>query len=91
MPRVSARLTTDIPMIYEGSKAGSLAIFNQMHGNGSKNISKDDFEEEIDFLGATISLSISGAFASSLSRYFPRILELMSDGIINPNFSQNEF
>ena len=91
LPRVSARLTTDIPMIYEGSKAGSLAIFNQMHGNGSKNISKDDFEEEIDFLGATISLSISGAFASSLSRYFPRILELMSDGIINPNFSQNEF
>lgn len=91
LPRVSARLTTDIPMIYEGSKAGSLAIFNQMHGNGSKNISKDNFEEEIDFLGARISFSVNGAFASSLSRYFPRILELMSDGIINPNFSQNEF
>ena len=91
LPRVSARLTTDIPMIFEGSKAGSLAIFNQMHGNGSKNISKGDFEEEIDFLGARISFSINGTFASSLSRYFPRILELMSEGLINPNFSQNEF
>ncbi len=75
LPRVSARLTTDLPMIYEGSKAGSLAIFNQMHGNGSKNISKDNFEEEIDFLGARISFSVNGAFASSLSRYFSRILE----------------
>jgi len=91
LPRVSARLTTDNPLIFEGPKAGSIAIFNQMLGKGSKNITKDDFEEEIDFLGAGISFSISGAFANSLSRYFSRILELMSDGIINPNFSQDEF
>ncbi|MBT8302783.1 MAG: insulinase family protein, partial [Maribacter sp.] len=31
------------------------------------------------------------AFASSLSKYFPRILELMADAAINPNFTEEEF
>ncbi len=31
------------------------------------------------------------AFASSLSKYFPRIMELMADAAINPNFTQEEF
>ncbi|MEQ3661152.1 MAG: insulinase family protein, partial [Flavobacterium sp.] len=60
-------------------------------GSGTEKISKDDFNEEVDFLGANISYSANGAYASGLSRYSKRILELMSDGVINPTFSQEEF
>jgi predicted Zn-dependent peptidase len=55
------------------------------------NISKDDFNDEVDFLGASINFSGQSAFASTLSRNFPRIIELMADAAINPNFSGEEF
>ena len=60
-------------------------------GNGSKKITKDLFNEEIDFFGANVNFSSQGAYASSLSKYANRILELMADGALNPNFTQVEF
>ena len=42
-------------------------------------------------LGANISFGATTAFASSLSKYFPRILDMMADAAINPNFTQEEF
>lgn len=91
LPRVSMQLTLDNPPILEGDKAGVSSLTGSLIGNGSKSISKDEFNEEVDFLGATINFGSQSAFASSLSKYFPRILELMADAAINPNFTQEEF
>jgi len=91
LPRVSMQLTIDNPPIAEGDKAGASILTGSLLGNGSKSISKDDFNEEVDFLGARINFGFSSASASSLSKYFPRILELMADAAINPNFTQEEF
>ena len=38
-----------------------------------------------------MSVTGSGAFASSLSRYFPRVLELLADAVLNPLLTQEEF
>ncbi|KQC30904.1 M16 family metallopeptidase [Flagellimonas eckloniae] len=91
LPRVSIQLTIDNPPILEGEKAGVSSLTSSLLGNGSKSISKDDFNEEVDFLGANINFGSQSAFARSLSKYFPRILELMADAAINPNFTQEEF
>lgn len=91
LPRVSIQLTIDNPPILEGEKAGVSALTASLLGNGSKNISKDDFNEEVDFLGANISFGSQSAFARGLSKYFPRLIELMADAAINPNFTQEEF
>jgi predicted Zn-dependent peptidase len=91
LPRVRIQLQLDNPPILEGDKAGVSSLTGALLGNGSKTISKDDFNEEIDFLGATIFFGSQSAFASSLSKYFPRIMELMADAAINPNFTQEEF
>lgn len=91
LPRVSIQLTIDNPPILEGDKAGVSSLTGSLLGLGSKNISKDDFNEEIDFLGARLSFGSQSAFASSLSKYFPRMMELMADAAINPNFTQEEF
>ena len=91
LPRVSIQLQIDNPPILEGDKAGVSTLTASLLGNGSKTISKDDFNEEVDFLGARISFGSQSAFASSLSKYFPRILELMADAAINPNFTEEEF
>lgn len=91
LPRVSIQLQIDNPPILEGDKAGVSTLTASLLGNGSITISKDDFNEEVDFLGARISFGSQSAFASSLSKYFPRILELMADAAINPNFTEEEF
>ena len=91
LPRVSIQLTIDNPPILEGDKAGVSSLTGSLLGLGSKNISKDDFNEEIDFLGARLNFGAQSAFASSLSKYLPRMMELMADAAINPNFTQEEF
>jgi zinc protease len=91
LPKVTFNLTLDNAPFAEGNKKGVDELCSNLIGNGTKNISKDDFNEEIDFLGANIGFSSHGAYASSLSKYAGRILELMADGALNPNFTQEEF
>lgn len=91
LPRVSFTLTLDNPPYAEGSKKGVSDLVSSMMGNGTTNVSKDAYNEEIDFLGANINFWSSGASASGLSRYSDRILELMADGALNPLFVQEEF
>lgn len=91
LPRVRVQLTIDNPPILQGDKAGVSDLTSSMLGKGSKNIPKDDFYEEVDFLGANIYVGDQSAFASCLSKYFPRILELLADAALNPDFTQEEF
>ena len=91
LPRVRIQLNIDNPPILEGDKAGVQSLAGALMGNGSTNISKDDFNEEVDFLGATLNIGAQAAFASCLTKYFPRIMELLADASINPNFTQEEF
>jgi predicted Zn-dependent peptidase len=91
LPRASANLNIDLPPVFEGELAGVNALLSSMLGKGSKAITKDDFDEEVDYLGARVNIGASSAFASSLSRSFPRVLELMADAALNPNFLQEEF
>jgi predicted Zn-dependent peptidase len=91
LPRVSYQLSIDNKPYLEGDKAGVSDLLSAMLGNGTENISKDDFNEEVDFLGASINFGSSGGFASSLSKYSDRIIELMADATINPLLVETEF
>lgn len=91
LPRVSYTLTLDNAPYAEGDKKGVSSLLSAMMGNGTQSISKDAFNEEIDFLGANMNFWSSGASASGLSRYSNRLLELMADGALNPLLVQEEF
>jgi len=91
LPRVSASLTIDNGPILEGEKAGVSSLLSSLLGSGTVNISKDDFNEEVDYLGASISFGSQSARMNSLSKYFPRVLELMADAAQNPVFNQEDF
>ena len=91
LPRVSYNLTIDRDPIIEGDKAGVTSLLGSMLGNGTTNISKDDFNEEVDFLGARLSFGFSGGFASSLTKYSDRILQLLADAAMNPLLTEEEF
>lgn len=91
LPRVSFSLTIDNKPETEGAKAGVSSLVGGMMGNGTTSISKEQFNEEIDFLGARLNFSSSGAFASALIQYSDRILELMADAVIHPLLVEDEF
>ncbi|WP_300569806.1 pitrilysin family protein [Flavobacterium sp.] len=90
LPRVSFNLHIDNAPFVEGSKKGISELTGEMIGKGTQTISKDAFNEEIDFIGAEINFSSDGAYATGLSKYAGRILELMAQGCLNPNFTQEE-
>ncbi|CAI8360235.1 MAG: Uncharacterised protein [Flavobacteriales bacterium] len=91
LPRASVNLFIDSQSYSSDGKTGIGSITSSLLGKGTKNILKDDFIEEIDFMGSTLSLYTTGAYGSSLSKYFPRILELLADGLLNPVFDEEEF
>ena len=91
LPRASVNLFIDSQSYSSQGKTGIGSLTSSLLGKGTKNISKDDFIEEIDFMGSSLVLYTTGAYGSSLSKYFPRLLELLADGLLNPVFDEEEF
>ena len=91
LPRVSVSLIIDNPPILEKDLSGISSITGSLMGLGNKYQDKDSFNEEIDFMGASISFSSQSGFASSLSRHFPRTFEMFSNAALNPLFKEEEF
>jgi zinc protease len=91
LPRVAYSLSLDNMPYAEGDKKGVANITSQLIGSGTTKTSKDAFNEEVDFLGANINFNSNGAYASGLSKYSERILQLMADGALNTVFTQEEF
>lgn len=91
LPRASASLTIDNKPVFEGNIAGVSSMMGSLLGRGTNNISKDDFNEKVDFLGANINFSSNGAAARSLKKYFPEVLGLLADGVKNAKFTTEEF
>ncbi|MFC3879259.1 M16 family metallopeptidase [Algoriphagus namhaensis] len=90
LPRVSFTLVLERDPILEGDKAGYLGFVGQMMMAGTENRSKDELDEEIDFIGASVSAGSSSMFASSLKKHQEKVLELMTDVLYNPIFPQEE-
>lgn len=91
LPRVSYTLTIDNPPHVEGNKKGVSALTSRLMGSGTAAMSKDMFNEEVDFFGVNINFSDTGAYAAGLSKFSGKILELMADGALNTIFTQAEF
>lgn len=91
LPKVRASYFIDYGPVKEGKKAGLLDMMGSMLGEGTTNMTKDVFDEEVDNIGADVSLSASGGSASSLTRYFDKAFTLMADALKNPAFPQESF
>jgi zinc protease len=90
MPTVSMSIQLDIRQELQGSMAGYSDFVGELLSRGTKTRSKDKLNEEIDFIGATISANSEGAYASGLKKNQTKIMELLSDIIINSDFKQEE-
>jgi predicted Zn-dependent peptidase len=90
IPVVSFQLTLDIDPVMENEAKGYVSMAGSLMRAGTENRSKEEIDEETDFIGATLSTYSTGMFASSLTRHTDKLLELMSDVLFNPVFPQEE-
>lgn len=91
LPRVSMQVSLDIDPIYEGDKAGMISLTGDLLSEGTVNRTKEQLDEEVDFMGARLSTYSSGAFVSGLSKYDESLMGILSDVIMNPRFSEEAF
>lgn len=90
LPVVSFTLVVDRDPILEGKNTGYIDMAGQLLRTGTKTRTKDQIDEEIDFIGASLSTSSTGVVASSLKKHMTKLLEIMSDVVVNPAFRQEE-
>ncbi|MFC4870649.1 M16 family metallopeptidase [Negadavirga shengliensis] len=90
LPRVAFYLVLDRDPLYEGDKAGLTGFVGEMMMAGTSGRTKDELDEEIDFIGASISAGSTSLSGSSLKKHQEKVLELMTDVLYNPVFPESE-
>src|SRR5687767_10625212 len=91
LPQISYKLTIDRDPVLEKEKAGLLGIAGSLLATGTTTKTKAEIDEAVDYIGANLSTSASGGFASSLTKHTDKILALFSEVILKPSFSEAEF
>ena len=76
--------------ILEGEKAGYVSLSGSLMRRGTKNRAKDDIDKDLDYIGAQFSCSSGSMFGRSVTKFQDKLLDIMSDVLLNPTFSQEE-
>lgn len=90
LPRVSFSLEVDRDPILEGDTAGYVSAAGELLRTGTKNRSKAELDQAIDFIGASLSTSSTGIYAMSLTEHTDTLFKIMSDIILNSDFKKEE-
>ncbi len=91
IPKVSFNLVMGSDPRIEGKKAGLSDMAGDLILSGTSNRSKDDIDNEKDFIGAFLSANSSGMYLSVLTKHMDKGLDLMTDVMKNANFPESEF
>lgn len=90
LPRVSYTVLLDTHPLAEGNKAGTSEFIGSLLTAGTKTLTKEQFDEQTDAIGATLEATSHGITGSSLVKHQEKLLQLMGDALLNANFQQSE-
>jgi len=91
LPKVTFQLLVDVPPKAYGDKVGLADMAGEMLSRGTKERSKAEIDQAVDFVGANLSTSATGAFGSSLSKHKETLLSIMAEVVLQPAFPEEEF
>ncbi len=91
LPRVTFSLSLDFDPFIEKEFSGTADMAGQLISHGTKSRTKAQIDEEVDFMGATLSSSSTGMYGASLRKHTDNLLKVMSDVLLNPSFPADEF
>jgi predicted Zn-dependent peptidase len=90
LPMVSYSLDFDTRPALQGNMTGMQDMIGELLTSGTKSKSKDEFNKQLDMLGATLSVASNGLYLQSLKKNSDKLLALASEMILQPNFTQVE-
>jgi zinc protease len=91
IPEVSFNLVMGSDPVVEGSKVGVSELMGQLLTSGTAKRTKDVMDNEIDFIGASLSASGSNVFMTCLTKHISKGTDLMADAAMNSIFPESEF
>jgi|AntRauTorckE5430_2_1112549.scaffolds.fasta_scaffold00386_3 predicted Zn-dependent peptidase len=91
LPRVSYQLFIDVPPHLESEYAGTGQMMGQMLRRATSTKTKEQIDEEIDFIGASLSAGGSGAFGATISKYKEQLMGMMAEVVLDARFPEEEF
>lgn len=91
LPRVSFSLSMGASPVLLGPKAGLADLTGELILSGTTNRTKDQLDNEKDYIGASLHASSQSLSLSCLTKHLDKGLNLMSDVLLNANFPQSEF
>jgi len=87
LPKVRVLINLDLAGIKEGNKAGMSSIFGDMLRAGTKNFTKEQLDEKIDFLGSDFYTESTRLGVSALKSQLAPSLDIVQELLYNPSFS----
>jgi zinc protease len=90
IPKVTYQMSIDNDPVMEGDMKGYIDLSGELIGTGTKKRTKDQINDEIDFIGARVNFNATGFFATCLKKHNEQLLDIVSDALINANFTQEE-
>lgn len=90
LPVISCSIQLDIRPELEGNAAGYRSMMSELLTSGTTHRSNEELNKQIDYIGANISASDEGIYASSLKKHMGTMLQLVADIVINSDFKQEE-
>ncbi|MFT5777344.1 MAG: zinc protease [Crocinitomicaceae bacterium] len=91
IPRVSFNLVMGSDPRLEREKAGLSDIAGSLILSGTENRTKDELDNEVDYIGATLNADNNSIYLSCLTKHMDKGLTIMADVLNNANFPGEEF
>ncbi|HEX3008081.1 MAG TPA: pitrilysin family protein, partial [Bacteroidales bacterium] len=90
IPLVTYSITFINPPAMQGNFAGCSSITGDLLGTATLGRTKEQINEEVDFIGASFSSSAEGIVFSSLKKHTDKLLDIVSDILLHPVFKEEE-
>ncbi len=86
LPQIAVSIVLDGGQILENDAVGYVDMAGQMLLRGTTKRNKEQLDKEIDFIGASLFTTGTSAYAFGLSKHKDKIMDLLSDVLLNPTF-----
>ncbi len=90
-PLMYYSLQLDVKPALQGDKVGIHSLFSDVFGTATKKRTKEQLNKDIDLIAMQGGVSRGGGYAYFLKKYQDQALEIMTDILFNPVFTQEEF
>lgn len=90
LPKVNFSLVLNFDPFLEGDQVGYKSFTGDLLRRGTKTRTKEQIDEEVDFIGASLNTSSKGISGSSLKKNFGKLMEIFSDVLLNSDFKHEE-